>query len=149
MIFRTTKVIRSSFIHEGEPAGRSRVPGIRGNHIYSGLQLCRDFGLFFGPLAFIDVNSQALLAARKSRVTSVMLAMGAGLESSANACLRVSHLLVGNRPPRPLTMVVRWSSSSTSKSRALREPQIIAGETALAETQARSACSHEVSQMQQ
>src|SRR5712692_3335291 len=33
MIFRKSKVVRSSFVHEGEPAGRRRVPGMRGNHI--------------------------------------------------------------------------------------------------------------------
>src|ERR1700739_62339 len=33
MIFRKTKVVRSSFVHEGEPAGRRGVPGVRGNHI--------------------------------------------------------------------------------------------------------------------
>src|SRR5258705_6214399 len=33
MIFRKTKVVRSSFVHEGEPAGRRGVPGMRGNHI--------------------------------------------------------------------------------------------------------------------
>src|ERR1700752_4420466 len=54
MIFRKAKVIRSSFIHEGEPAGRSRVPGIRRNHVQSGSQLGRESGLF------IDVNSHAV-----------------------------------------------------------------------------------------
>jgi hypothetical protein len=32
VIFRKTKVVRSSFVHKGEPAGRRRVPGKRGNH---------------------------------------------------------------------------------------------------------------------
>src|SRR3954466_7142183 len=57
MIFRKTEVIRSSFIHEGEAAGRSPVPGIRRKHIQNGLQLCQESGLFFGLLAFINVDS--------------------------------------------------------------------------------------------
>src|SRR4051812_30879343 len=40
MVFRETKVIRNSFIHEGERAGRSSVPSVRRNYIESGLQLC-------------------------------------------------------------------------------------------------------------
>ena len=40
MVLRETEVVRSSFIHEGERAGRSSVPGIRRNYIESGLQLC-------------------------------------------------------------------------------------------------------------
>src|SRR5580658_10454583 len=50
MIFRKTKVVRSSFIHEGEAAGRICVPGIRRNYIQSGLQLGGGSGLFFGLL---------------------------------------------------------------------------------------------------
>src|SRR6266404_7948777 len=62
MIFRKTKVFCSSFIHEGEAAGRSRVPSIRRNHIESGLQLCQESRLFFGLLAFIKVDSHLPLS---------------------------------------------------------------------------------------
>src|SRR5271165_7606433 len=54
MIFRKTKEISSSFVHEGEGAGRSRVPSISGNHIQSGLQVSRETWLFFG-LRFGDL----------------------------------------------------------------------------------------------
>src|SRR5258708_11137412 len=57
MIFRKTEVVRSSFVHEGEPAGRRRVPSMRWNHIQSGLQLCQVSGLVFGLLACVDVQS--------------------------------------------------------------------------------------------
>src|SRR6476660_3145897 len=57
MIFRKAEVIRGSFIQKSEPAGRSRVPGIRRNHIQSGLQLRRESRLIFGLLAFINVDS--------------------------------------------------------------------------------------------
>src|SRR5208282_6277438 len=60
MISRKTKVIGSSFIHEGEAAGRSRVPGISRNHIKNGLQLRHEFGPFFGLPPFIDVDSYAI-----------------------------------------------------------------------------------------
>jgi len=40
MVFRQTKVIRLSFIHEREPAGRISVPGVRRYHVECGLQLC-------------------------------------------------------------------------------------------------------------
>jgi hypothetical protein len=42
MVFREAEVIRSSFIHESKRAGRKSVPGVRWNHIQSGLQLCLD-----------------------------------------------------------------------------------------------------------
>ena len=37
MVFRETEVIRTSFIHEGERAGRDSVPGVRRNQIKSDL----------------------------------------------------------------------------------------------------------------
>ena len=40
MIFRQTKVIRLSLIHEREAAGRIGVPGVRRYHIERGLHLC-------------------------------------------------------------------------------------------------------------
>src|SRR4029077_5258164 len=42
MVFREPEVIRSSFIHESERAGRKSVPGVRWNNVQSGLQLCLD-----------------------------------------------------------------------------------------------------------
>src|SRR5258708_30907174 len=59
MIFRDTKVIRTSFIHEGEGAGRSSVPGMRWNHIESGLQLCFGRRGGFDTLAVLDVDTRS------------------------------------------------------------------------------------------
>ena len=60
MILGKTKVIRRSFVHEGEPAGWSRVPGMSRNDIQSGLQLRHESGPFFGLLAFVDVDRHAI-----------------------------------------------------------------------------------------
>jgi hypothetical protein len=45
LVLGKTEVIRGSFIHEGERAGSNSVPGVRRNHIESGLQLCFKRGL--------------------------------------------------------------------------------------------------------
>src|SRR6266404_8533 len=61
MVFRETKVIRSSFIHEGERAGRAGVPCIRRNDIESGLQLCFERRVFFfGTFAILDFYARAV-----------------------------------------------------------------------------------------
>jgi hypothetical protein len=52
IIFRDTKIFRSSVVHEGERAARSRVPGICRKHIQNGLQLRHESGRIFSPLAF-------------------------------------------------------------------------------------------------
>src|SRR5260221_7991311 len=39
MIRRQTQVVRQSLVHEGEPAGRTGVPGVSRNHVERGLQL--------------------------------------------------------------------------------------------------------------
>src|SRR6266850_4070771 len=75
MILGKTEVIRSSFIHKSEPAGRSRVPGIRRNHIQSGSELCQESGLFFGLLAFISVDSHLPPAGFVLRPNAVAAAM--------------------------------------------------------------------------
>src|ERR1700686_1616669 len=38
VILREAEIIRASFVYEGERAGRSRVPGVRRDHIERGLQ---------------------------------------------------------------------------------------------------------------
>src|ERR1700693_4432632 len=58
MVFRNTEVIRSSFIHEDEGTGGNSVPGIRRNHIESGLQLCFEWPRVFGMLAVLDVDTR-------------------------------------------------------------------------------------------
>src|ERR1700729_3226042 len=60
MIFRNAKVIRSSLVHEGARAARSRIPGIHRKHVWIGLQLCRGSGPFSSPLGIIDVDRQAI-----------------------------------------------------------------------------------------
>jgi hypothetical protein len=53
MVFRETKIIRSSFIYEGERAGRSSVLGIRRNYVESGLQLCFELGLLLSSAIYV------------------------------------------------------------------------------------------------
>jgi hypothetical protein len=50
---RKAKVIRGSFIYEGESTGRSSVPGIRRNHVESRLQLCFELGLLLSSVIYV------------------------------------------------------------------------------------------------
>src|ERR1700759_3567400 len=60
MILRKTKVVGGPPVDEGETAGRRRVPGMRGNHVQRGLQLCGRSRLLFGLPGFIDVDRHAV-----------------------------------------------------------------------------------------
>src|SRR5271168_333605 len=103
MIVRKTKVIGGSFIHEGEAAGRSRIPGVSRNHVENGLQL-RFIDIDRQP---IPLNDAAVPIAQRLTTSMVPTEFAIRATQTDDAVVQGSSLNRVTIGPRGLGKVVR------------------------------------------
>src|SRR5260370_15974708 len=116
MIFWKTKVVRRASIHEGETAGRRRVPGMCRDHIQSGLQLCRVRHLGANNLLHLGRSCRA---ADVSAMAVRKVACEGGQVIAASSMSRMFSIVKGWAHRRLLLVFLDSSAASCADRTAL------------------------------